>query len=445
MNLGKEYKFDNDEWPVSCLTTITRQELDEYENGNKTQEKRRRFTWGRKQGQTFLADKEREASPGTESGTDVGTYRRKSRKLKKKRPDSQQTEEGITAPVETFDTPIISIYIEGEAEEFDPLKGLPTHEGPVAVPLQPDEPTTQAVAISTDDPVDVAVEATLNGHDDEWEDMESADHRYASEEDDQETWLDDAILRSRTPQEILQGLDVVHEEEEEDSTSEVKLQEVTDSVQGAPGDLEKRESYPFIGNKGKEKQGDDGEMHRETIDEQEQQAAEGDVAKSETLEAPAQPTSEQQNPRPPRRKLSKRRRSRRKLDTDSPPPLPERITITSKQKNKNTNAKGEKRDHRRRTVPTTKSKSKKPSVPTLRPRRTPKTVLSSVRFHVFRPLSSFALLFGIDVANGRRLSQELRTPNALLVGRHFSEKHIPRFPSRLDGVRTADKKVARYD
>jgi hypothetical protein len=240
-------------------------------------------------------------------------------------------------------------------------------------------------------------------------------------------------------------LDVVHEEEEEDSTSEVKLQEVTDSVQGAPGDLEKRESYPFIGNKGKEKQGDDGEMHRETIDEQEQQAAEGDVAKSETLEAPAQPTSEQQNPRPPRRKLSKRRRSRRKLDTDSPPPLPERITITSKQKNKNTNAKGEKRDHRRRTVPTTKSKSKKPSVPTLRPRRTPKTVLSSVRFHVFRPLSSFALLFGIDVANGRRLSQELRTPNALLVGRHFSEKHIPRFPSRLDGVRTADKKVARYD
>jgi len=31
-------------------------------------------------------------------------------------------------------------------------------------------------------------------------------------------------------------------------------------------------------------------------------------------------------------------------------------------------------------------------------------------------------MLGIDAADERRLSQELRTPNTLVLGRHFSEK-----------------------
>ena len=50
-------------------------------------------------------------------------------------------------------------------------------------------------------------------------------------------------------QEILQGLDVVHEVEE-DSAYDVKAEKLNDK--GTLGDLEKRERYPYIKNKGKE-------------------------------------------------------------------------------------------------------------------------------------------------------------------------------------------------
>jgi hypothetical protein len=51
-------EYDDDEWPVTYLTTFTRQELEEYEkNISKTQQRRRRFTWGRKEGHKFLDDK----------------------------------------------------------------------------------------------------------------------------------------------------------------------------------------------------------------------------------------------------------------------------------------------------------------------------------------------------------------------------------------------------
>lgn len=410
--------------------------MDQYEKENKTQPKRK-FTWGRKEGRKFI-DNETE-----EDG------RKKSRKLKKKRQEALQTEDGA---IHAIGARIISIYTEGDHEEFDPLKDLTSREEPVpdVVPVQPDETTNEAqigITISSDDitqnEIHIAIEA-IHGQDDEWEDMESTECRQEriQSEDDRDMWLDDAILeriRSRTPQEILQGLDVVHEEEEEDSTSEVKMED-------ALGHLEKRESYPHIEDKGKERQ-DHDIVHGETIEEKDllhdikDQAGELDVADSGKPEVSSedipQPASETQIPSSSRRrKLSKRRRSRRKLSTDSPPPpLPEPKS--------NSKSKGEKPDARRRTA---SPASKMPSVPTLRPRRTPKTVMSSVRFHVFRPLNSFALLLGIDVNNGkRRLSRELRTPNTLLVGRHFSEKHIPRFPSRLDGKRTVDKKIAKYE
>jgi len=441
---GEKQEDNDDGWPVTYLTTITRQELDQYEKENKTEPKRR-FTWGRKEGRKFFHDDTEEDG------------RKKSRKLKKKRQEDMQFEEGA------IHARIISIYTEGEHEEFDPLKDLPAPEEqvPDTAPMQPDETANEAqigIGISSDDitqneehPFHISIEPIHVGQEDEWEDMESTDHHgyprrqeRTQSQDDRDIWLDDTILeriRSRTPQEILQGLDVVHEEDEEDSTSEVKIDD-------ALGHLEKRESYPHIENKGKERQHHDI-VNEETIKEQDlppdikNQAGELDAADSGKPEMSCkdipQPTSEAQIPSSSRRKkLSKRRPSRRKLITD-PPPLPEQKSNTKSK------GEGEKSDARRRTSPAS-SASKKPSLPTLRPRRTPKTVMSSVRLHVFRPLSSFALLLGIDVTNGkRRLSRELRTPNTLLMGRRFSEKHIPRFPSRLDGKRTVDKKIAKYD
>ena len=434
---GKQEDDDEEEeWPVTFPTTITRRDLEQYDKENEKKHKRT-FTWGRKVGRNFI-DKESEEVIG----------RKKSRKLKKKRPESLHNEEGI--PTQPFEARILSIYTEGEHEEFDPLKDLATtREEPLPDAL-PDETANEAqigIAKSSDGVPQNEAHPILVGQDDEWEDMESTDphngYRYRQErmpsEDDRDIWLDDPTpewIRSRTPQEILQGLDVVHEEEEEDSIK----------TQDAPaGYLEKQQSYPYITNKGKERQ-DRDDIHEETTEELDphhddtHQTTEADVADSSKPEAPCEdtpqrPASEHQTPSSPRRKkLSKRRPSRRKVDTDSPPPLPER-NLKPK-----TRSSSSKIDMRHRT-------SKKTSVPTLRPRRTPKTVMSSVRSHVFRPFTSFALLLGIDVgANGRnRLSRELRTPNALLLGRHFSEKHIPRFPSRLDGKRTVDKKIVKYE
>lgn len=457
--VGAEY--DNDEWPVSYLTTITRQELNQFEKENNPQEIQRRFTWGRRE-RVFLGDNRNEST--SPIGSEMA--RRKSRKLKKKRPESLRADEDLHALDQIFDAHTIPIFTEGQHDDFDPLKDLPSQEGPpmTEVPSH-DETIDEAqigIAISSDDilqseehPCDIAVEAPpSNRDDDEWEDMNSSDpHSYTpgqlSSEDDPETWLDDAILRSRTPQEILQGLDVVHEEEEEDSAYEIKREGVNEVPERAPDDLEKRESYPYIKNKGKERE-DIGD-HEKTIEKRDRrhdEVIEGDTASpTEPTLAPPEDipipslTPENHSSSPRRRKLSKRQRSRRKLDLESLPSTPQ-LKSKSKSTIKSTSGKGDKRDGRVRTVPT----SRKPSVATLRPRRTPKTLMSSVRSHVFRPFTSFALLLGIDVAKGkRRLSRELRTPNILLAGRHFSGKHIPRFPSRLDGIRSADKKVAAYE
>ncbi|KAF9534083.1 hypothetical protein CPB83DRAFT_422945 [Crepidotus variabilis] len=89
---------------------------------------------------------------------------------------------------------------------------------------------------------------------------------------------------------------------------------------------------------------------------------------------------------------------------------------------------------------------KKPSQASLRATRrptssssTPKTFLGSLRMSLLRPIH---LVFG---TNRRRLSKELRTPNTLVQNRRFSEKYIPRFPSRLDGIRGVEKRVAKYE
>ena len=55
---GSAKEIDNDEWPVS---TITRQELDQYEQENNPQDIQRRFTWGRKEGRIFLDDNREES------------------------------------------------------------------------------------------------------------------------------------------------------------------------------------------------------------------------------------------------------------------------------------------------------------------------------------------------------------------------------------------------
>lgn len=444
--------MNGDEWPVTYLTTITRQELDEFEKENRPQERRRKFSW-------FRTDKTpKEASPPVQTERSMDGARRKSQKLKKRRPVEfmHPGDEGIHSPEPTLDVDIIPIYTEVEQEDFDPLKDFFTQEEPVVEVVQPDETMDEAqigIAISSDDmiegeehPFETAIEAILNGQDEEWEDMDSDDHPgfehgqgQISWEDGQDMWLDDAILErlhSRTPQEILQGLDVVHEEEEEDFSLEAKDGN-DDDIKEVSGGLEKQESYPYIKDKGKERQ-DEGTTKETREGDLEQPVSEGIDAVAETpIEDMSQPASEKSTPSSPqRRKLSKRRPSRRLLDADAPP-IPQR---KSKSKFKTS---GEKREGMRRRSALS---SKKPSVVTLRPRRTPQTVLSSFRSHVFRPFSSFALLLGINVANGkRRLSRDLRTPNALLAGRHFSEKHIPRFPSRLDGFRTVDKKAAKYE
>ena len=57
---GSAKETDNEEWPVSCLTTVTRQEFDPYKQENNPQDMQRRFTWGRKEGRIFLGDNREE-------------------------------------------------------------------------------------------------------------------------------------------------------------------------------------------------------------------------------------------------------------------------------------------------------------------------------------------------------------------------------------------------
>jgi len=110
--------------------------------------------------------------------------------------------------------------------------------------------------------------------------------------------------------------------------------------------------------------------------------------------------------------------------------------------------------------------SKKPSITSLRPPR--RSLWSTVRARLSflslgsapepvsyqqhpppsstKPTLTRSLSKSLGLKARKRLSSELRTPNKLVLGRHFSGKHIPRYPSRLDGVRRVEKegKVVKY-
>ena len=110
--------------------------------------------------------------------------------------------------------------------------------------------------------------------------------------------------------------------------------------------------------------------------------------------------------------------------------------------------------------------AKKPSITSLRPPR--RSLWSTVRARLSflslgsapepvsyqqhpppsstKPTLTRSLSKSLGLKARKRLSSELRTPNKLVLGRHFSGKHIPRYPSRLDGVRRVEKegKVVKY-
>ena len=296
--------------------------------------------------------------------------------------------------------------------------------------------------------------------------LEGLEHTSGQVAGDNDAWLRTMLMErvlSRTPQEILQGLDVVHEVTEDEDEEDVTTQEgrrFPSLEVGKAGTGESEgwnplsggERYPDIKNKGREKvvavagsgdmpvEGSRSQVVPDAPEAEQQIYAKVNswqdfdlTTMTERSSLPQQILKTKRETPTPRKKLSKKRRSRRALQSSS--------NSDSKPSNLNRSIPGA----RGKKTKSHTTASNRPSISTLRPRRMPKILLSSLRVHVFRSFSSVGLMLGIDAADERRLSQELRTPNTLVLGRHFSEKHIPRFPSRLDGVRSLDKKVATYE
>lgn len=228
---------------------------------------------------------------------------------------------------------------------------------------------------------------------------------------------------TRTPQEILKGLEVVHEVEEEEDGNELHEGKVIQDKES-----ERKGSYPDIREKGKRRASAENVIAGRLLDEM---LREQSNASQNELEPEATATG-----------IGFKGPERLK----EPSTLP-RSSFTRTRRNKLSKRPSRRvSQHERKTSkakPSVKSSSKRESIVSLRSHPTPKSVMSSLRLGFLRSFASVALVFGIDVGS-RRLSRELQTPNILVIGRHFSEKHLPRFPSRLDGVRSVDKKVAKY-
>lgn len=427
------------EWPLAYLTTVAK-ELEEKVVGEKTT---RRMSWRRKFGRVASMgsnDEEEKAAKVKDSGQDT----KKARKLKKKRPPS--------VLVESEDPPLDKSGSENERALYN--------EGKVVAPgMVQKEESSNTAAEEPHPEIDSNKEARdrlesedvqryesqLGGGSDEgWEyTPDQVDFRGVEQEfEEKAIMLSQGLPNSRTPQEILKGLEVVHEVEEEEDEHELCGNGLHDQKNSK--EEREQESHPNTQEKGKQRASTEDEFEMRLMDMLiEQCDALRDALEPESTpieignEGPSEivtmvvkeetepTTAPLRRPSKTRNKLSKRPSNRVSQHERKPSSSSKSRTL-----------KGSIKIHT--------SPLKRASIVSLRPRRTPKTVMSSLRLGFLHSFTSIALVFGIDVGS-RRLSRELQTPNMLVMGRHFSEKHIPRFPSRLDGIRSADKKVTKYE